>query len=153
MSHKPKPIITATYFRPINYLTRAIEVLTGDHALILNLDFNTCTGRIELIGTIADLVKTVAFDYSDKDKLLFVLGDRTALPDWRDHACIASIEDNGFISVIDRDHPNLRTAQKHPMFLRGRNAVERRAHPIDYDHVAMCAASRGLSVKEYLGKC
>lgn len=138
---KNQPVLTATLCDEMENLRLAIEVLTGKRTRFVQVDFNTCHGKV-LVG---DEEKNLAFEFVRDSLLHFTLDGvnawNTAQFDW------------GLVTevwAINNHNPHTRSVGHHPMWWVGRSATDRWEKPLYPEVVEHCAKERGLTVEEYL---
>ena len=136
-----RPVLTATTCDEMENLRLAIEVLTGQYARFVEVDFNTGKGKVRIGSTVFDLCF-----HSERDRLVHFKYHH--LDGWN----TARFDEPGEVRVINQAKPRKSKNGEHSMWCVGRSATDRWEEPLYLRGVEYAAQARGLSVDEYLGR-
>jgi|GEM_PF-1900712 len=138
MLRKKYPILTATICTTIEQIRLAVEVLTGKRTSFIEVDFNTCLGKLSLQG-----VETRLDFYRRRSDLINInIGS-----DWH----TARFEDGKVFVKSEKWPREIETvAGKFTLLWFGSSVNDRREQPLLLRQAEYCAKVRNLTLEELL---
>lgn len=151
---KRHPVLTPVYCEKLTKLHQTIEVIYGDQANIVHIDFNRGRAKFSLVrpGGSSE-IDVVFIDFQPNDLAHIAIKSANVLMDLKDYAWYTARFDfdPNEIRVIDDKAPVKKGPQRmHTMWWVGRSYKDRRLEPLEPKNVEYCAKVHSLTVEEYL---
>lgn len=150
MFGKRRPVVTEQHSQKIERLRQSLEVLYGERATLVHIDFNTLRARFRLTTEVVNLSFP---DFGPETVCIHFAAISAVEAGLKYEPFVARFDfEPGEVRVMNRNSPVQRGVNRHTMWWAGRSYTDRRLEPLDPNAVEYCAWSAGLTVEEYLNK-
>jgi len=148
------PVLTASYCEKLEKLRITVEVIYGDQAILVHVDFNRGSARFRLVrpGPTCE-IDIVFLDFQPNNLAHVGIKPSNVLMDLKDYKWYTARFDfdPDEIRVISDRFPVKKGPQgMHSMWWVGCSYKDRRLEPLEPKNVEYCAKVHGLTVEEYL---